>query len=182
MIYMFLAEGFEEIEALCPLDLMRRAGLQVVTVGIGSQTVKGSHGISVLADMREDEYNSLADKSAEMIFLPGGMPGTLNLAASDTVSNAIELALKSNSYIAAICAAPSILGDRGLLNGKSAVCYPGFEDRLTGASIPDARLVLDGKILTAKGMGVATDMGLKIVELFCGKEKSDALRRAVIAD
>ncbi len=182
MIYMFLAEGFEEIEALCPLDLMRRAGLKVSTVGVGSKTVCGAHGIAVLADMTDNEYNALTDKSAEMIFLPGGMPGTLNLAASQAVSTAIELAVEDHAYIAAICAAPSILGDRGLLVGKNAVCYPGFEDRLTGATIPDARLVLDGKILTARGMGVATDMGLKIVEIFCGSDKADALRHAVIAD
>ncbi len=182
MIYMFLAEGFEEIEALCPLDLMRRAGLKISTVGIGSKTVCGAHGISVLADMTDSEYNALTDKSAEMIFLPGGMPGTLNLAASQAVNDAIDLAVDNGAYIAALCAAPSILGDRGLLVGKNAVCYPGFEDRLIGATVPDARLALDGKILTARGMGVATDMGLKIVEIFCGSNKADALRRAVIAD
>jgi 4-methyl-5(b-hydroxyethyl)-thiazole monophosphate biosynthesis len=117
-----------------------------------------------------------------MIFLPGGMPGTLNLAASDAVIGAIKKALGDGSYIAAICAAPSILGDMGILNGKKAVCYPGFEDRLTGAEVLNEKVVLDGKILTAKGMGAALDMGLRIVEIFRGADAAVALRHAVIAD
>lgn len=176
---MFLANGMEEIEALCPLDIMRRAGLKVTTVGIGGSEITGAHGITVKADIADTD---LKDPCAELIFLPGGMPGTLNLAASDTVKNAIETALKNDSYIAAICAAPSILGDMGILDGKEAVCYPGFEDRLTGAKISDKRVVLDGKIITAAGMGVALDMGLLIVEILCGKEAASDLRRAVIAD
>jgi len=176
---MFLANGMEEIEALCPLDIMRRAGLEVTTVGIGGREITGAHGITVKADIADLELN---DASAQLIFLPGGMPGTLNLAASDTVKNAIDTALKNDSYIAAICAAPSILGDMGILRGKEAICYPGFEDRLTGAKISDKRVVLDGKIITAAGMGVALDMGLLIVEILCGKEAAAELRRAVIAD
>ena len=179
MIYMFLADGFEEIEALCPLDLMRRAGLDVTTVGIGGSSITGAHGISVKADIEDVE---LCADDLEMVFLPGGMPGTLNLAASKTVTDAIELAVKEDAYIAAICAAPSILGDMGLLEGKKAVCYPGFEDRLTGAEIPDRRVVLDSKILTAKGMGAALDMGLEIVKIFCGENTAKKLRHAVIAD
>lgn len=179
MIYMFLADGFEEIEALCPLDLMRRASIDVTTVSIGGRSITGAHGITVTADIADVAYNG-AD--ADMIFLPGGMPGTLNLASSDTVTLAIRDALKNDRYIAAICAAPSILGDMGLLNGKKAVCYPGFEDRLTGAEIPDKRVVLDGKILTAKGMGAALDMGLEAVRIFRGEKIAAELRHAVIAD
>ena len=178
MIYMFLAEGFEEIEALCPLDLMRRASLEVTTVGVGSAFITGAHGITVKADIVDTE---LSYSSLDMIFLPGGMPGTLNLAASETVITAINDAYRANAYIAAICAAPSILGDMGLLKGKKAVCYPGFEDRLTGAEIPDQDVVLDGKILTAKGMGVALKMGLEIVKIFCGEETAKNLSHAVIA-
>ena len=179
MVYMFLAEGFEEIEALCPLDLMRRVGIQVTTVGIGAREIRGAHGISVLADITDKEYPKT---SCDMIFLPGGMPGTLNLAASETVTDAIKQAVSDNSYIAAICAAPSILGDMGLLSGKRAVCYPGFEERLTGATIPEDKVVLDGKILTARGMGAALEMGLKIVEIFLGKQKAKELKHGVIAD
>ncbi len=179
MIYMFIAEGFEEIEALCPLDLMRRAGLDVTTVGVGSKEITGAHKITVKADITEREFDG---KDAEMIFLPGGMPGTLNLAACNVVTDAVRAATESNAYIAAICAAPSILGDMGLLVGKRAVCYPGFEDRLVGADIPDKKVVLDGKILTAKGMGAALEMGLKIVEIFCGETTANDIRHAVIAD
>ena len=179
MVYMFLAEGFEEIEALSPLDLLRRAGVEIKTVGIGSQTVCGAHGISVLADMSDVE---MQDFSAEMIILPGGMPGTLNLDASNTVHKAIDEAAQNGSYIAAICAAPSILGTLGLLRGKEAICYPGFEEKLLGAKISENRVVVDDKIITAAGMGVALEFGLALVEILCGKEKSEALRKGVIAD
>ena len=180
MVYMFIAAGFEEIEALCPLDLMRRAGLEVTTVGIGSREITGAHGITVKTDISDSEYPT--DVCPQMVFLPGGMPGTLNLSKSETVINAIRKSVDNGSYVAAICAAPSILGDMGVLSGKQAVCYPGFENRLTGASIPNLKVVLDGNILTAKGMGAALEMGLAIVEIFCGKQASDDLRRSVIAD
>lgn len=179
MIYMFLADGMEEIEALCPLDLMRRAGLKVTTVGIDGIEIVGAHGITVKADISDTDYK---DTDPELIFLPGGMPGTLNLAASETVTNAIKTAIKNNAYIAAICAAPSILGDMGILDGKEAICYPGFEDRLTGAKISEKRVVLDGKILTAAGMGVALEMGLKIIEIFCGLDVANNMKHTVIAD
>ena len=179
MIYIFLAEGFEEIEALCPLDLMRRAGLSVTTVGIGGKHITGSHNITVTADITENEFDG---SDAQMIFLPGGMPGTLNLGNCDTVIKAIKDATAKDIYVSAICAAPSILGDMGLLMGKEAICYPGFEDRLTGATISDKRVVRDGKIITAAGMGAALDLGLEIVALFCGNDKSLALKAAVIYD
>ena len=127
---MFIANGFEEIEALCPLDLLRRADLEVKTVGIGGKEICGSHGITVLTDIEDKEYS---DPSPDMIILPGGMPGTTNLEASCTVNEAISTAVKNNTYIAAICAAPMILGKKGLLNGKTAVCFPGFEEYLQGA-------------------------------------------------
>ena len=180
MIYAFIAEGFEEIEALCPIDILRRAGLAVTTVGIGAEQITGSHGITVKADVIDSE---ISFEDIDLIFLPGGMPGTKNLDSSPTVHRAIDLALSQNAYIAAICAAPMILGKRGILNGKSAVCYPSFEEYLIGASIPEGeRLIVDGKIITAKGMGVATELGLKLVELLCGPDKSSALRTAIIAD
>ena len=179
MIYFFIAEGFEEVEALCPLDLLRRAGLEVTTVGIGSGEITGSHGITVKTDIRDDEYD---DESPELVFLPGGMPGTLNLLANNTVKEATLKAYNNGAYVAAICAAPMILGTLGIIEGKEATCYPGFEDKLTGARISDKRVVTDGKILTATGMGVALDFGLTIVSILMGEEKANELRRSVIAD
>ena len=169
MIYMFLADGFEEIEALCPLDLFRRAELDVTTVGVGKSQITGAHGITVTADMTDADFTS-AD--LEMIFLPGGMPGTLNLADSEVVMNALRYASNNDKYIAAICAAPSILGDEGLLHDKSAVCYPGFEEQLKGAKISSKRVVRDGKFITAAGMGVALEFGLELVKLLCGEDKA----------
>ena len=179
MIDIFLAEGFEEIEALCPLDIMRRAGLEVRTVGIGEKLIRGAHGIAVEADITDSEY---VYSSPEMVVLPGGMPGTLNLAASEIVTDAVKRAHADQKYIAAICAAPSILGEMGLLQGKEAICYPGFEDKLTGATISKSRVVRDGNTVTAAGMGVALELGLEIVAMLCGKQKAEELRHAVIAD
>ena len=179
MIYFFLASGFEEIEALCPLDILRRAGIEAVTVGVGAKEITGAHGITVTADMTDADF---CDDSPELVFLPGGMPGTLNLDASETVKRAVLSAYNSGAYIAAICAAPMILGQMGLLNGRRATCYPGFEDKLTGASVSPDKVVADGRILTAKGMGAALDFGLCIVEILKGKETADKLRRSVIAD
>ena len=162
---------------------MRRAGISVSTVGIGGEYVTGAHSITVKADMTDVEFETrYSAESTDMIFLPGGMPGTLNLEASQTVCDAIRSAAEDKKYIAAICAAPSILGKMGLLIGKEAICYPGFERYLEGAVISDRRVVLDENILTAAGMGAALDMGIKIVEIFCGVDKANALRSAVIAD
>ncbi len=172
MIYMFLADGFEEVEALAPLDLLLRAGANVKTVGIGKKEITGAHGIIVLADMCDTD---LTDLSAEMVILPGGMPGTLNLSASDTVNKAILAAKENGSFIAAICAAPSILGERGILNGKKAVCFPGFEESLKGAEVCREGVVTDGNIITAAGMGVALEFGLALVEALFGKEKANEL-------
>ena len=181
MVYMFLANGFEEIEALCPLDLLRRAGVEVKTVAIGGETlqVTGSHGITVLADIDEKDF---ADEAPEMVILPGGMPGASNLDASPVVDGAIAAAVKTDAYLAAICAAPMILGKRDLLVGKRAICFPGFEQYLNGATVASERVVCDGKIITGAGMGVALDFGLALVAALRGKEAAAALRRAVLAD
>ncbi len=177
MIYFFLAEGFEEIEALCPVDLCRRAGIAAKTVSItDKKEVTGSHGITVLADL--SAADTLGD--FDMIVLPGGMPGTKHLDASPLVEHAIAEAVQNDKYIAAICAAPMILGRRGLLRGKEAIAFPGFEQYLTGATVSARRVVLDGRILTAAGMGVSHDFGLAIVEIFCGKETADKLAGAVL--
>ena len=179
MVYMFLAEGFEEIEALCPLDLLRRTGVAVTTVGIGGEYITGSHGITVKADTRDSNVN-ISD--IEMVILPGGMPGTTNLDASELVHKALDKAKEQNAYVAAICAAPMILGKRGDLSGKQAVCYPGFEKYLEGATVPEKKVAADGRYITARGMGVALEFGLALVSALCGKDKADELRHSVIAD
>ena len=179
MVYMFLANGFEEIEALCPLDLLRRAGVAVTTVGVGSDTVMGSHGIPVIADIPEGMF---ADSAPEMIILPGGMPGSKNLDESRTVDMALAAASRRGAFIAAICAAPMVLGHRGLLAGKEAICYPGFEAELTDAKISSKRVVRDGSIITAAGMGVALEFGLELVAALKGREVAESLRRTVLAD
>ncbi len=179
MIYLFLANGFEEIEALCPLDLLRRAGYSVTTVGVGGEQIMGAHGISVHADIPEELYR---DSHPEMIILPGGMPGASNLDQSRTVDAALRTAANNNAYLAAICAAPMILGKRGYLDQKRAVCYPGFESFLQGAVLSDLRVVRDGKIITAAGMGVALEFGLTLVEVLSDKPTADALRKSILAD
>ncbi|MBQ3063284.1 MAG: DJ-1/PfpI family protein [Clostridia bacterium] len=179
MVYMFLANGFEEIEALCPLDLLRRAGVEVTTVGVGSDTVMGAHGIPVIADIPEGMF---ADSRPEMIILPGGMPGSKNLDESRTVDMALAAASRQGALIAAICAAPMVLGHRGLLADREAICYPGFESELTGATISAKRVVRDGNIITAAGMGVALEFGLELVAALKGREVAEALRKSVLAD
>lgn len=177
MIYMFLANGFEEIEALLPLDLMRRAGLEVKTVGVGSLDITGSHGITVKADMLDSDFS---DNSPECVILPGGMPGTTNLDASPVVHKALDLALENNSLICAICAAPMILGKRGILKGKNATCFPGFEEYLEGANV-GGRAVRDGQVITGVGMGAALEFGIEIVAALCGRGAADKLFAAVLA-
>ena len=183
MVYLFLADGFEEIEALTPVDLLRRAGVEVTTVGITGKTVTGSHGIAVLADVGAEEALAMlkSGQAPEMIVLPGGMPGAATLDASDVVDEFIGAAEKANAYIAAICAAPMALGKRGLLTGRRATCFPGFEEYLEGAEYADAHTVTDGKYITGRAMGAATEFALALVEALKGEGAADALRAAVFA-
>lgn len=183
MIYVLLADGFEEIEALCPIDILRRAGLSVTTVGIDKQDITGSHAITVKADISSKDLLVDSIDAIDALILPGGMPGTKNLDSSEFVHSMIDSAIEKGSYIAAICAAPMILGKRNMLNGRSAVCYPGFEEYLKGATIPtEAKVVIDEKIITAKGMGVADKFGFALVEALCSKEKADSIRKSTMAD
>lgn len=178
MVYLFLAEGFEEIEALCPLDILRRAGITVTTVGVGGKTVIGAHGISVISDITDAEY---VGNDVDMIILPGGMPGTLNLGNSDVCISAIKNAVENDVYVAAICAAPSILGTHGVLKNKNAVCYPGFEAALKEANVLSTGVCCDGKIITAAGMGVAVEFALKLVEVLKDKDTSEKIYESIQA-
>ena len=176
MVVVFMANGFEEIEALTPLDLLRRTGEKVVTVGIGGKTITGSHGITVMADT-----DVLPSGDIDMVILTGGMPGASNLDASPMVAEALTKAEASGGYLAAICAAPMVLGHQGYLVGKRAVCFPGFEEELTGAIVdPDAFVVRDGHVITAKGMGAALDFGLTLVAALRDEQVALELRRAVM--
>ena len=179
MILVLLADGFEEIEALTPVDMLRRAGLNVKTVAIGSKIAVGSHKIPVICDMEAAEVK---EDEISMVILPGGMPGSLNLDASSYTDKFIDAALKNGGRLAAICAAPLVLGRRGLLSNKEAICYPGFEHELKGAKISEKSVVTDGNITTAKGMGVALAFAEELVRLLCGEERANELSAAVMED
>lgn len=176
MILVLLANGFEEIEALTTVDILRRAGLDVKTVGIDSVTEIGSHNISVVCDDSPEgiEASGLLNKVTMAIF-PGGMPGSVNLDASTFTDKVIEAVINNGGRLAAICAAPLVLGRRGLLKGRKATCYPGFENELIGATVVDKSVVTDGSITTARGMGVALDFALELVSLLKDKETASRI-------
>ena len=176
MIPVFLANGFEEIEALATVDILRRAGVEVVTVGVGSKMPVGAHGIAVCVDIAENELDLTC---IDGVVLPGGMPGTTNLEASSVVQEAIAYAAQRGSLLSAICAAPSILGHCGLLKGKRATCYPGFENELKEAAVTNDGVVVDGNVITASGAGVAVDFALALVEHLVSREAAEAIRGGI---
>lgn len=178
MVYVFLANGFEEVEALAPVDLMRRVEIPVTTVGIGGKVIEGSHGIKVVADITDAEF--VYDDGVEMVVLPGGMPGTLELEKAICVNNAIDAAERDGKYIAAICAAPSILGHKGLLRGKKACCYPGFEEQLIQANATTDRVTIDGNIITARAAGTAYEFSHKLIEVLRDKETADGVLASIL--
>ena len=177
MFYIFFADGFEEVEAIATLDVIRRAGIEIKSIGVGGKTVCGSHGISVNCDISSDEICEISDCSG--VILPGGMPGTLNLFDCDKVHKVIDYCYDNGKYLCAICAAPLILGRKGLLNGIEAVCFPGFEDELKGAVVSDKFVCTYGNIITAKGMGSAVNFGLAIVSAVKGQAFADDLRETL---
>ncbi|ADU27007.1 DJ-1 family glyoxalase III [Ethanoligenens harbinense] len=172
MIVLFLAEGFEEIEALATLDILRRAGLTVQTVGVPGREVKGAHGVTVTADVTAGEIDT---DGVEMVVLPGG-PGTPNLEASETVQRFIDYAVQNDLWLGAICAAPSILGHKGLLAGKKAVCYPGYEPELKGAQVGSTSVSIDGRIITGNGPGASFAFGLELAAALAGREKAEQVK------
>lgn len=176
MVYVFLADGFEIIEALSPVDMLRRAKIETKLVGVTGEIVTSSCGVAVKTDMLIDEFDFY---DVEAVVLPGGMPGTLNLENNQAVQNIIDNASNTNAFICAICAAPSILGHKGLLNEKEATCFPGFENALEGASLSENFVVTDGKFITARGAGVSVDFGLEIVKQLRGEELSNEIRSQI---
>lgn len=172
-----LADGFEEIEALTPVDILRRAGIDVKTVGVMGKRAIGSHAIPVECDLLPDEVDlDLID----MVVFPGGMPGSLNLDASPFTNKVIAAAQKNGARLAAICAAPLVLGRRGLLEGKRATCYPGFEKELIGAVCCPDGVVTDGNITTAKGMGVSLAFAKELVSLLISQERANEISSAIM--
>ena len=162
MVYLFLAQGFEEIEAIAPIDILRRAGIKVTTVGVGGKNITGSHGITVSADVTDSGLEP--DGTVTAVILPGGLNGTANLSKSRCVAEFIDFAARNGRLIAAICAAPTILGRAGLLKGRDATCYPGFEKELIGANYVEVPVCTDRNIITAWGAGAAMEFGLEIVD------------------
>lgn len=177
MVYILLAEGFEESEAIVPADLLRRAGIEVALVSVEPGVVTSSHGIAVQAELTLGQMNL---SKAEMIVLPGGLAGVRNLEKQSGLGHMIQLALEQDVWVAAICAAPTLLAKRGFLKGKAAVCYPGMEDKLVGATPRmDQSVVVDGHIITGRAAGAAFDFGLELVKALAGEEKAEEVRHAV---
>ena len=164
MVYLFLANGFEDMEAVIPFDLMKRAGIDVLTVGIGEKNIKSAHGLSVTAEIFEDEVDF---EKAEAFVFPGGWPGAKNLKNSETVNNAIKFALYNNIIIGAICASPGhVLSGTGALSGKKYTCFPGFE--VPEGEYTAGKIEVDGKLITACGPAAAKDFALALVEAIGG--------------
>lgn len=178
MVYVFLAEGFEIIEALAPVDMLKRAKIDVKTVGVTGKVVASSCGVPVTADITVDEFDFY---DVEAIVLPGGVPGTPNLEKNDVVQSAIDNAANTNTLICAICAAPSILGHKGLLEGKEATSYPSYQSHLDGATLSNDYVAVDGNFITARGAGVSVDFGLAIVAKLKGEDLANEIKSSIQA-
>ena len=176
MVYILLAPGFEEMEALVPADLLRRAGLEVALTTVGPTMVPGAHHITVQSDLAVDQVQL---KAGDMVVLPGGIPGTPNLAANKTVTDTCVAFAKAGKKVAAICAAPSVLAALGLLEGKNATAHAAFQDKLAGAHVLDTEVVVDGNITTSYGLGGAIPFALELVRQLAGEAEADRIRSAI---
>ena len=178
MVYMLLGTGFEETEAVAPLDLLRRAGVQVLTVGVNGKTVYGSHNIGIEADITLDQID-LTD--LDMIVLPGGLGGVASVSASKEAMNALRFAYENDKYVAAICAGPTVLASLGITDGKKATCYPGCEEKMGCANmLPDRAAVRDGKLITGTSAGCAIAFGLELVAALKGQDTADTIRQQIV--
>lgn len=178
MVYVFLAEGFELVEAMAPVDILRRAKVEVKTVGVTGKVVAASNGVPVTADI---EISEAVKDGLDCIVLPGGLPGTLNLEKSAQVQDFIDFSAGNGKLIGAICAAPSILAHKGLLQGREATAYPSFQKDLTqgGARLSESYVVSDGIFITGRGMGVSTQFGLKLAEALVGPEAANEIKSGI---
>lgn len=178
-VYVFFANGFEDIEALAPVDILRRGGVEVVTVSINdTNKVESAHGVTILTDVTFEEIGSFAD--ADLLVLPGGMPGAKNLNEHEGVRDALQKQYDGGKRIAAICAAPLVFGGMGLLKGKKATCYPGFESTLIGAEYTAEPVTVDGNITTGKGPGAAMAFGYQLLSYFTDMQTVESLKQGMM--
>lgn len=177
MVYILLGTGFEETEAIAPLDLLRRAGIQTATVGINGKIIYGSHGIGVEADL---ELEQMDLSQLDMIVLPGGLGGVASIRASKPAMEAVRFAWENGKYTAAICAGPTVLADLGIPNGKNATCYPGCESQMGTANMVEAPAVIDGKLITGTSAGCAIPFGLALIEALKGPEAAEAIAKQIV--
>ena len=177
MVYMLLGTGFEETEAVAPLDLLRRAGVEAATVGLNGKIVYGSHKIGVEADLTLDQLDT---ETLEMIILPGGLGGVASIKACPAALDAVRYAYEHGKWVAAICAAPSILAELGITDGKNVTCYPGFEAKMADARMVNAAAVRDGSIITGTSAGCAVPFGLELVAALKGPEAAEAVAKQIV--
>lgn len=177
MTYVLLGTGFEETEAVAPIDLLRRAGETVYTVGITGKVVCGGHGIGITADILPEEMDI---SQADMIVVPGGLGGVASIRASKPAMDAIRIAWETGKYVAAICAGPTVLADLGITNGKNAVCYPGCEDGMGNANILTDATATDGNLITGTSAGCAIPFGLALVAALKGPEAAETIRKQIV--
>jgi 4-methyl-5(b-hydroxyethyl)-thiazole monophosphate biosynthesis len=169
-IAVLLAEGFEEVEAVTPIDFLRRAGVEVITAGVTGKTVTGAHGVPFTADILLKD----APANLDGIVIPGGMPGAANIAKSAEAVTLIQKLFSANKLVAAICAAPGVvLGPNGLLKGKKFTCYPGYEKDVAGAAFSEDRVVVDGNLITSRGPGTAAAFAIALIDYLAGKDAAD---------
>lgn len=178
MVYLFLANGFEEVEALTPLDYLIRAGVEIKSVSITDENiVMGARGIKVVADILLKDVDL---KECQMIILPGGLNGMKNLKSNETIQNIIKHCIDNNIYVASICASPTILGEMGYLRGKNATCYKGMEDKLIGANVKYDDVVQDGNIITSRGAGLSNQFAFKLINVLCGEKKEQEIKDSIL--
>ena len=178
MVYMFLGTGFEETEAIAPLDLLRRAGVEIATVGLNGKVIYGGHGIGVETDL---EIGQLDLTNLEMIVLPGGLGGVASIRASKAAMDAVAFAAENGRYVAAICAGPTVLADLGITDGRKVTCYPGCESDMGSAEyIPNIPCIQDGNVITGTSAGCAIPFGLKLIAALKGEETAKTVAQQIV--
>jgi len=176
-VILFLADGFEEVEAMTPADFLRRSNVNLILAGVTGKTVTGGHGIKIECDVEVSEISG----SFDGVVIPGGMPGAANVAKDEKTMKIIKTAFDSGALVGAICAAPAVvLGAHGLIEGRTFTCYPGFEDSFSGADFSEERVVADGNLITSRGPGSAAEFSEALIEYLCGREQRDQIHNSTI--